>query len=160
MKMFLTKRESKMEDVIATYKCVKEYVQREFLGNKVVAFTPNKFYKSKNGIIIDERGKQQFAGVLVDRGYLTGFKDAKPEIMYYYVMMKNDGSLGFMVKDAFWGQDAADDHCRLTNGNIFFRKEDAEAHAAYLNSNTRNIIGTDAETKEDVREDELADAAE
>lgn len=149
-----------MEDVVTTYICVKEYVQREFLGNKVTALVPNKVYKSVNGIVRDERGNQQFADVLVDKGYLTEFKNGKPETMYYYVMMKNDGSRGFIVKDAFWGHDAADDHCRLTNGNIFLRKEDAEAHAAYLNSNTRNIIETDAESKEDVREDELADAAE
>lgn len=150
-----------MDNVINKYICVKEYVQREFLGNKVTALVPNKVYKSVNGIVRDERGNQQFADVLVDRGYLTEFKDAEPETMYYYVEMKNDGSCGFMVKDAFWGQDAADDHCRLTNGNIFFTKEDADAHAAYLDSSTlRNIIGTDAESKEDVREDELADAAE
>ncbi len=158
MKMFLTKRESKMEDVIATYKCVKEYVQREFLGNKVVAFTPNKFYKSKNGIIIDERGKQHFTHVLLTKGYIDEVKTDVPD--YYYVEMTDDGSFGFVVKSAKWGQKTTDELYRMTNGNMFFRKEDAEAHAAYLNSNTRNIIGTDAETKEDVREDELADAAE
>lgn len=156
--MFLTKRESKMEDVIATYKCVKEYVQREFLGNKVVAFTPNKFYKSKNGIIIDERGKQHFTHVLLTKGYIDEVKTDVPD--YYYVEMTDDGSFRFVVKSAKWGQKTTDELYRMTNGNMFFRKEDAEAHAAYLNSNTRNIIGTDAETKEDVREDELADAAE
>jgi len=148
-----------MDNVINKYICVKEFVLREFLGNKVTALVPNKVYKSKNGIIIDERGNQHFMHVLLTMGYIDEVRTDVPE--YYYVMMKNDGSCRFDVKSAKWGQDAADDHCRLTNGNIFFRKEDAEAHAAYLDSSTlRNIIGTDAESKEDVREDELADAAE
>lgn len=159
MKMFLTKRESKMDDVIKTYKCVKEYVQREFLGNKVVAFNPNKLYKSKNGIIIDERGNQHFADVLSSKGYIDEVKTDVPD--YYYVEMKDDGSLGFVVKSAKWGQKTTDELYRMTNGNMFFKKEDAEAHAAYLDSGSlRNLIGTDAESKEDIREDELADSAE
>ena len=158
MKMFLTKRESKMEDVIATYKCVKEYVQREFLGNKVVAFVPNKFYKSKNGIIIDERGNQHFTHVLLTKGYIDEVKTDVPE--YYYVEMEGDGSCRFVVKSAKWGQKTTDELCRMTNGNMFFKKEDAEAHAAYLDSSTLRNLMTDAESKKDIREDELADAAE
>lgn len=148
-----------MDSVINKYICVKEYVQREFLGNKVTALVPNKVYKSVNGIIRDERGNQHFADVLSSKGYIDEVKTDVPD--YYYVEMTDDGSLGFVVKSAKWGQKTTDELYRMKNGNMFLKKDDAEAHAAYLDSEAlRNLIGSDAESKEDIREDELADAAE
>ena len=121
-----------MEENIVKYKCVKKYVPRMFLSNEVVSLTPNKIYKSVDGIIIDNRGKRKFADYLEKYGYIERL-DKTVAGKYYYVVLNSDTNM-YAVESCEWTC-SADDKNRLSNGNLFMSLSKAAEHTEYLNRN-------------------------
>lgn len=121
-----------MEDNIVKYKCIKKYVPRVFLGNEVVSLTPDKIYKSVDGIIIDDRGRRKFADYLEKYGYIERL-DKTVAGKYYYIVLNPDTNI-YSVESCEWSN-SADDENRRYNGNLFMSLSRAAECAEYLNRN-------------------------
>lgn len=119
-----------MKENIVKYKCIKKYVPRVFLGNEVVSLTPDKIYKSVDGIIIDNRGKRKFADYLEKYGYIERL-DKTVEGKYYYIVLDSDTNR-YAVESCEWSG-SVDDKNRLSNGNLFRSLSRAAEHADCLN---------------------------